>query len=162
MSIRKDERGSVSQRKLFDLLREIYPTFDVHWEYPIDGVGRIDLFVPMLGIAIEYDGRQHAAFVEHFHKDISGYLNTIKSDNKKNEYLNGLGIKTIRIPHTMEVKDAKWLKEIIDSTENPEVEYVPMLNNNNNKKEDKLKELRRKKYLKDKEYFKGLKKQIKY
>ena len=62
----------------------------------------------------------------------------------------------------MEVKDAKWLKEIIDSTENPEVEYVPMLNNNNNKKEDKLKELRRKKYLKDKEYFKGLKKQIKY
>lgn len=49
-----DGRGSIPQRMLYSLLKEIYPNYQIVYEYPIgDLEQRIDIFIPDLGIAIE-------------------------------------------------------------------------------------------------------------
>ena len=66
-----DGRGSDSQRKFYDLLKEIYPIYDIIYEYDIGELGqRIDMFIPVLGIAIEYQGRQHYDFSKFYPEDI--------------------------------------------------------------------------------------------
>ena len=63
-----DRRGSTEQRRVFKLVKNLYPSMTVFWEYsPRDTNQRFDIFVYELGIAIEYDGEQHASFNSHLH-----------------------------------------------------------------------------------------------
>ena len=66
MALVSDKRGSNDQRTLFNWTRELYPSSKVHYEYALPDGSRIDIFIPVFGIAIEYDGRQHYKYVEHY------------------------------------------------------------------------------------------------
>lgn len=49
-----DGRGSKDQRLLFDMLKELYPKLDIVYEFPLYDLNqRLDLFIPVLGLAIE-------------------------------------------------------------------------------------------------------------
>ena len=121
---RPDGRGSIPQRYLFELMEEIYPSYTVIYEQVIPSLGqRYDIFVKELGVAIEYDGRQHDHFVEHFHKDINGYISSIKRDNTKVNFSNENGIKVVRLDGDVSEMTSKKLKKVIDSTKFPSSDY---------------------------------------
>ena len=148
-----DGRGSKPQQFLFDIVRKIYPNMDVVYEQQIVELNqRFDIFVKELGIAIEYDGIQHDKYVEHFHKDINGYIGSIQRDKKKNEYAQANGIKVIRLNGDIYYLDEIKLKTIIDSIEYPNTEYNMNLFSKVIRKDLLLaKEARRKSYLKNKQ-----------
>ena len=120
-----DGRGSDSQRKFYDLLKEIYPIYDIIYEYDIGELGqRIDMFIPVLGIAIEYQGRQHYNFSKFYHKDELAWNKSISYDKRKKEYLINKGVKFVEIPYNTKIKTSEKLKEYIDSIPYPNIEYI--------------------------------------
>lgn len=154
MAYDPDGRGSKDQRTLYEMLEEIYPGLEIAYEYPLYEVNqRIDIFIPALGIAIEYSGRQHSEYVQHFHKDFDGYMKGRKQDQKKIEYLALKGVKLVIIKHNEMVDTTERLKEIIDSVEYPPVEYSGIEDVNPKKQAqlDKEREYRRNAYRKYKE-----------
>ena len=149
-----DGRGSKDQRTLFEYLLEIYPYQKVVYEYYIAELNqRIDIFIPSLGIAIEYSGRQHSEYVEHFHRGAEGYLKSRELDRQKIEYLESIGAKLIIIYYNKMVKDSKELKDIIDSTPYPEIDYELKEDEKSSKRLflDQQKERRKELYRKQKE-----------
>ena len=79
----KDGRGSILQRQVYSWLVELYPNQEIIYEYPIGELGmRIDLFVPLIGLAIEIHGVKHRQFTSFFHKDELAW-NQGKLYNKK-------------------------------------------------------------------------------
>lgn len=136
MAYNPDGRGSHDQRTLFDYLKEIYPKLEICYEYPLYEVNqRMDLFVPALGLCIEYDGNFHNEFNSFFHKDFEDYKKTRFMDQKKLEYLTGKGVKVVRIKHNKMVKSSQELKAIIDSVPYPDFEYSGIEDVNPVKKE---------------------------
>ncbi len=121
---RPDGRGSMPQRYLFELMEKIYPTYNVIYEQAIPSLGqRYDIFVKELGVAIEYDGRQHDHYVEHFHKDINGYISSIKRDDKKEYFSQCNGIKVVRLKGDIYDMSKEDLKKCIDAIEYPDTDY---------------------------------------
>lgn len=124
MSTHIDGRGSGPQKLLFSFLKELYPTQKIHYEFYIEELNqRIDLYLPYLGLAIEYDGRQHSEYIPYFHKDYSDFNLGKLLDRKKNNFLIESGIKLIRIPHNKILTSAADLKQLIDSVEYPSEEF---------------------------------------
>ena len=137
-----DGRGSIPQRFLYDLLKQIYPIYEIAYEYPLGEIEqRLDLFIPSLGIAVEYNGQQHYKFISHFHKDETDWNKGVLLDKQKKEYLYDKGVKLIVIPFDTKIKTALELKELIDSTEYPPVDYLGLETKTNNQKikENKIK-----------------------
>jgi hypothetical protein len=58
-SIPEIGRGWVSEVALFDLVRSIWPSAVHQWRPAFLGMQSIDIHVPELGLAIEYQGQQH-------------------------------------------------------------------------------------------------------
>ena len=58
-----------------------------------------DFYLPELDICIEYDGKQHYEFVEHFHRTIEEFYLRQLLDKIKNNYCFVKKIKLIRIPY---------------------------------------------------------------
>lgn len=120
-----DERGSKDQRILYDWLYEIYN--NVIYEYALEEIGlRVDLYIPKLGIAVEYHGRQHYEYIEHFHKHFSDFEYAQYLDRKKESYLIEHGIKLVVIPYNQMVTSKEELKQLIDSVPYPDMEYEPI------------------------------------
>ena len=117
-----DLRGSEGQRCLWELVKQLYPGEPIEWEYVLPGIGRIDIFLPLSGIAFEFDGRQHTHYVQHFHGDINGYINSIKSDSKKDEFLSSKGVKVIRINFDEDLS-IELLQDKLSSAPEPLVHY---------------------------------------
>lgn len=118
----KDGRGSKGQDRIWDLLKQIYPKYNLIWEQPIKSINaRFDIFVKELGIAIEIDGEQHNKFNTFFHKDMYALQRGVHKDRNKDSFCYENGIKLIRLNY----KDALTitldsLKERIENTEYPD------------------------------------------
>ena len=121
---RLDERGSEAQHFFYNVLSAAYPEYEVVYEYPIGEIGqRIDLFIPALGIAVEYDGIQHDKFNSFFFKDESAWNNSVHLDRKKNKYLEEKGVKVVRLKHNTKIKTPLELKSFIEAIPYPDFEY---------------------------------------
>jgi len=49
-----DERGSKDQKIIYQYLKELYPTYEIIYEFQLYEIKqRIDIFIPYLGIAVE-------------------------------------------------------------------------------------------------------------
>lgn len=130
-----DGRGSHLQRDIFALCQDIYPKYDIVYEYPIGDLGqRIDIFIPHLGIALEIDGKQHFEFTRFFHKDETSWYSSIRLDEQKEKYLEEKGVKLVRIPFDTKIKTSSELKELIDSIEYPDVDYIEIPTEHSHKK----------------------------
>ena len=120
-----DDRGSKLQHLIYQLTLQLYPTYEVVYEYPIGNLGqRIDIFIPLLGIALEIDGIQHFKFVKFFFKDEAAWNSAKRLDEQKENYLVEHGVKLVRIPYDTKIKTVEELKELIDNVEYPDVEYT--------------------------------------
>lgn len=121
-----DGRGSEPQRYLYRVMKEVYPQYTLVYEQDIPSLGqRFDIFVKELGIAIEYDGVQHNQFVEHFHKNMEGYVDARKRDTVKEKFAYESGIKVVRLDGDIYHHDKNSLSVVIDAVEYPDAEYDP-------------------------------------
>ena len=73
--------GSAQETRLYTELKSLFP--DVEFRHKIEGV-EIDVFITSIGVGIEYDG-------VYYHHD------KIENDIAKNDLLEGLGFKLIRM-----------------------------------------------------------------
>jgi hypothetical protein len=152
MASSADGRGSGPQRHLFDLAKQLYSKYSVVYEQEIPSLGlRFDIFIKELGVAIEYDGRQHEEYVEHFHKDINGYICSINRDRRKIEFCLENGIKLVRLKGEVEELGCAQLLNVIESFPYPDSEYsFESLRKEERRDLVKAKEFRAKRYLEGK------------
>lgn len=62
----------------------------------------IDCFNEQLGIALEYDGKQHAEYTPTFHGSNKwNFIYQVKKDTWKDKKCEERGIKLIRVPHNI-------------------------------------------------------------
>ena len=85
--------------QLLDLLKEIFPNQRIVMEHNIAERGALflDFYLPDFSLAFEFDGGQHTKFVEHFHKDRSGFLKAKKRDFAKEDRCRELDIGLVRV-----------------------------------------------------------------
>lgn len=127
MGYKTDLRGSKDQKLIYQFLSELYPNYEVIYEFPLYDIGqRLDIYIPNLALAVEYDGRQHVDFIEHFHKNLEGFKDAQKMDQQKNEYLLLNGIKLVRILYNEMVANKEELLERINSIPYPDFPYNPL------------------------------------
>lgn len=121
---RLDDRGSEAQHFFYNLLASAYPSYEIVYEYPIGELGqRIDLFIPALGIAVEYDGVQHDKFNSFFFKDENAWNNSVRLDIKKDKYLEEQGVKVVRLKHNTKIKTPEELRDCIEAVPYPDYAY---------------------------------------
>lgn len=157
MSYKVDSRGSKDQRLLYQYLHEIYKSHDIIYEYPLYEVNqRIDIYIPSLALAFEYNGRQHYDFIEHFHKNEEGFKDSLRMDQQKREYLLLHGIKLIEIAYNEMVKNKEELLELITSTSYPDFPFKPLPEQSDSQVyyKEKEKTKRQEKYQNSKSFFK--------
>jgi hypothetical protein len=74
---------------IYSLLVKIFPHGNIAKEYYIKYNGQqlfFDFFLKDYNILIEVQGRQHTEYVNHFHGDKEGFLESKKRDNLKKAY----------------------------------------------------------------------------
>lgn len=77
--------ASKGQDRLEEIIKTFLPMEKIEHEHCVGDRLRLDIFYPRYNIAFEYHGRQHFEYVEHFHKDIYGFQESIARDQKKEE-----------------------------------------------------------------------------
>jgi hypothetical protein len=65
----------------------------------------LDCYNSDLGIAVEYDGAQHAKYTPHFHASIDAFRTQQYRDYIKNQLCIQNGITLIRVPHSVKIED---------------------------------------------------------
>lgn len=65
----------------------------------------IDCFNEALALGVEYNGRQHYAYVPHFHKNFEAFRNQQYRDELKRRMCRDNGIHLIEVPYTTKNKD---------------------------------------------------------
>lgn len=158
MVYKVDERGSINQRILYDFLHEIYPTSEIIYEYPLYELNqRIDIYIPNLGIAVEYNGEAHYHFIPHFHKTIEDFKYGLELDRRKREYLYLHGVKVVDIKYNEMLKTSEDLRLLISSIDYPkDVSFIPLPNTSQSSLDfmNIQKERRKQDYLVKKELYK--------
>ena len=106
--LKKNKRGGKYEERCRDILQKLYnkkfiscrPDF---LKSPITNHNlEIDCFNEQLGIALEYDGKQHAEYTPTFHgKDKWNFIYQVKKDTWKDKKCAEKGIKLIRVPHNI-------------------------------------------------------------
>jgi len=96
---------SKGAKELLEIVQKIFPNQRIELEYNIAARGALflDLYLPRLKLAFEFDGDQHGRFVEHFHKDRQGFINARKRDFEKERLCEEQGITLIRIKYGEEM-----------------------------------------------------------
>lgn len=95
---------SKGAQKLHDLIRKHFGMYKIRTEYALPGTSyRLDFYLPQLRIAFEYDGKQHDAFVKHWHQTDHGLALQRKKDERKNKACARKGIQLLRFSWKDEV-----------------------------------------------------------
>lgn len=87
-------RGWASEVALFDLVRTLWPTAQHQWRPAFLGMQSIDVYVPDLRLAIEYQGQQHFEPVDLFGGE-DGFRATSARDARKRTLLTANGVRLI-------------------------------------------------------------------
>lgn len=106
-------RGWVSEVALFDLIRTIWPSAIHQWRPAFLGMQSIDIHVPELSIAIEYQGQQHYEPVDLFGgKD--GFLLTRARDEKKRALLNANDVQLLEWPYNAPITKTELINRMAE------------------------------------------------
>ncbi len=92
----------VNQNKLLELVREFYPTAVSEHSPPWLGRQRLDVYVPELSLAIEYQGEQHYKPLKYF-GGRKGLERTRELDKTKAHLCSKNGVHLIHWPHDLSI-----------------------------------------------------------
>jgi len=118
--IRRVSKGQIA---LHDIIKKLFPLERFVTEYSIGERLRLDIFYPKYNLAIEYHGRQHYEYVEHFHGDIHGFNDSLNRDQRKADICEEKGIALLIFKYDDSLTEESILQriqEVIDKTD-----YVP-------------------------------------
>lgn len=110
---KQEENKSAGHKAAVSLLKELYPTCKIleeifipiqagEWSY-------IDIYLPLLKLAVEVNGVQHSKFNPFFHNDKRDFLYGQLKDKRKKEWCEINNIKLI----TLDTKDIKEWKKML-------------------------------------------------
>lgn len=88
---------SRGEEKLFDILRQLFPKEEIITQYSLADKLRLDIYMPALNLAWEYQGVQHSRRVEFFQKEKADFYLAQERDNRKQIYCTQLGINLIYV-----------------------------------------------------------------
>lgn len=97
---------SIIQQKVKVLLKPHWEYDLVYEEFPLVGSRMtFDFFNASEGVFLEVDGRQHTEYVKHFHRNRQNFLNQIKRDVSKEEFVEANNLKLFRINEGEEINE---------------------------------------------------------
>lgn len=96
---------SKGAEELLRVVQALFPHQRVEFEHNIAAHGALflDIYLPALQVAFEYDGQQHFEFNEHFHGTRENFLRARKRDLEKDARCEELGITLIRMAYNEEL-----------------------------------------------------------
>ncbi len=106
------DNQSKGEKICSDIMKELYPLYNFIKVRP-DWLKNketghnleLDLYCQNLNIAIEYNGKQHYDYCEHFHKNIESLNKQIIRDNMKKELCQKNNVKLIIVSYKLEKKE---------------------------------------------------------
>ncbi len=107
------------QFKVKQFFKPFWNSHVVYEEFPVYGTRlRVDFINATIKVAIEVNGRQHSEFNKFFHSNSrSKYLDSIKRDLKKSEWLESNKFKLIEIEEKeVQEMSKSFFKEKFDLT----------------------------------------------
>jgi hypothetical protein len=110
-SIPEIGRGWVSEVALLDLVRTIWPSAVHQWRPAFLGMQSVDIHVPELGLAIEYQGQQHYCPIAHFGGQ-EGLDLTRARDEKKRVLLARRGVRLLEWRFDVPITKAALLSHL--------------------------------------------------
>lgn len=110
-SIPEIGRGWVSEVALFDLLRKFWPSAVYQWRPTFLGLQSIDIHVPELGLAIEYQGQQHYEPVALFGGE-EGFRSTQARDEKKRALLAANRVRLLEWPYDAPITEEQLKRRL--------------------------------------------------
>jgi len=86
---------------LLEIVQQIYPNQRIELEHNIAPYGGLylDIYLPRLNVAFEFDGEQHFKFIEHFHGTAQNFIVARKRDLRKDDLCEEQGITLIRVAY---------------------------------------------------------------
>lgn len=112
---RKDRKMSRGHAALFHILQRLAPNETVVTEYHIGERLMLDIYCPALKLAIEFHGRQHFYYVEHFHGDMNGFEESVKRDERKEELCKEQGITLVAFRYNDNLDEDVVLERLLDA-----------------------------------------------
>lgn len=105
---------SKGSEELLELVKEVFPHQKIELEYNIAERGALflDIYIPALKVAFEFDGEQHFRFCEHFHDTRENFIAAKKRDVKKDIRCDELGITLIRVAYNETMSKELLLKKL--------------------------------------------------
>lgn len=99
---------------LLQIVQELYPHQRVELEHNVAERGALflDIYLPRLKLAFEYDGIQHFEYSEHFHGSRENFLQARRRDNEKDGVCEAQGITLIRVAYNEEMNKDLVLEKI--------------------------------------------------
>ena len=90
---------------IIDVLSKIYPGAKILTEYVIADRQRLDIYIPLLKLAVEHNGIQHSNHVKFFHKTKLDFLEAQKRDKNKAQYCRDHNISLVIIDYNEEITE---------------------------------------------------------
>lgn len=110
-SIPEIGRGWVSEVALLDLVRTIWPSAVHQWRPMFLGLQSVDIHIPELGLAIEYQGQQHYEPVALF-GGRQGFELTLERDAKKRAVLDRHGVRLLEWKFDVAITRAELVSQL--------------------------------------------------
>jgi len=110
----RGQSKSTGQFNLGRQIKNLYGPATILEEFPIpDSRMSLDFYMPQHGLAFEFQGTQHDAYIEHFHGNKDGFERQKIRDQQKREWceLNDIILIEVRDANL----SAEELKELIRS-----------------------------------------------
>jgi len=109
--------GWINETQLFKLIRLLFADYEVVREARTDWLGnqRLDIFIPSLSLAIEYQGEQHFQPVERF-GGRAGFCEAQLRDQRKRQLCKQNGVKLVYFSYRQELsveRIEKTLKQFL-------------------------------------------------
>ncbi len=117
--------ASKGQDQLESLLKQLLPHDLFVYEYHIGDKLRLDLYLPGHKVAVEYHGRQHFEYVEHFHGNLEGFHESLARDQRKLELCKEHGIVLIVFDYKDKLDIGTVSKRVFDVITNTDVIAPP-------------------------------------
>jgi hypothetical protein len=96
--------------ELLEIVKTIFPNQRIVLEHNIAQTGALflDIYLPQLNVAFEFDGVQHFTYSEHFHGSPEAFRASKKRDAAKTTRCQELGISLVRVRY-----DEKMTRDLI-------------------------------------------------